>query len=216
MELKELVGEEQFKLIEGKLNGHTVIVAAKDEKYVKLDDNWIPKGRFNELVEQKNTYKETADTLKQQIEALKANAPDNEALTAQLNQLQQDLTNRDLKVTEISKKYALKDSLRETGSRYPDLLMSKFDLSKLEITEEGKIKEFDKLIEPIKKSYPDLFGKAKVAGTDGGGADDPPVNQLTPQQKKDALEKFPYMTPEKAEEAWQEVLIKSGKIKKQG
>src|SRR3972149_7913476 len=127
MELKELVGEELFKQVEPKLNGHTVIIAAKDEKYIKLDDNWIPKNRFNEVIEQKNTYKETADTLKQQIEALKAKVPDNEALTAQLNQLQQDLTNRDAKILETSKKYALKDSLRETGSRYPELLMAKFD-----------------------------------------------------------------------------------------
>ena len=215
MELKEIVGEELFKQIEGKLNGHSVIVAAKDEKYVKLDDNWIPKHRFNELVEQKNTYKETADGLKQQIETLKAKIPDNEALTNQLTQLQQDLQIRDNKVTEISKKFALKDSLREAGSRYPELLMTKIDLGSLELDTDGKLKEIESKITELKKSYPDLFGKPNVASTDNGNSGTPPSDKvLTEAQKKEAYEKFPNLSREKAEEYWYDVLVKTGKIKK--
>ena len=59
MKLKELVGEELFKQIESKLGENSVIVTGKDEKYIKDDGNFVPKSRFSEVIEQKNTYKES-------------------------------------------------------------------------------------------------------------------------------------------------------------
>src|SRR3972149_1211294 len=112
MELKEIVGEELFKQVESKLNGHTVIIAAKDEKYIKDDGNWIPKHRFNELVEQKNTYKETNEELSKQLGLMKTKLEGNTEVEKQITQLQNDLKERDDKVTNITKKFALKDSLR--------------------------------------------------------------------------------------------------------
>ena len=214
MELKELVGEEVFKQIETKLNGHTVIIADKDEKYIKDDGTYIPKVRFNEVIEQKNTYKETNEELNKQLGNLKKQLEGNAEVEKQINQLQNDLKERDDKVSLITKKYALKDALRDTGARYPDLLMSKFELSSIQLTDEGKIKDFDSKFEPIKKEYPDLFGKPKIPNTDGDGpGGEPPKVNLTPQQKKEAHEKFSHLSAEKAEEAWFEVLKRAGKIK---
>ena len=65
MDLKELIGEELFTPIADKLNGHTVIIAGKDEKFIRDDGTFIPKSRFNEVIEQKNSYKESVDSLKQ-------------------------------------------------------------------------------------------------------------------------------------------------------
>jgi hypothetical protein len=215
MELKEVVGEELFKQIEGKLNGHTVIVAAKDEKYVKLDDNWIPKHRFNELVEQKNTYKESNEELNKQLNLLKEKSKGNDEVQKQIENLQKELTDRDEKVVYITKEFALKDSLRSAGVRYPDLVMATFDIGSVELDTDGKIKEWDNALKELKKDYPDLFGKPNVASTDNGGTGDPPTDKvLTEAQKKEAYEKFPSLSKEKAEEYWYDVLVKTGKIKK--
>lgn len=55
--------------------------------------------------------------------------------------------------------------------------------------------------------------KTKVDGVDDGRAKDPPKVELTEAQRKEAHEKFPYDSFEKAEEKWFEVLRKIGKIK---
>ena len=214
MELKELIGEDLFKQIEPKLNEHSVIISGKDEKFIKDDGTYIPKTRFNEVVEQKNLYKDSADEQARQLNDLKSKLKDNEAITKQIDDFQTQLTKKDSEVLDITKKYALKDALRDSGARYPDLLLAKFNLSELEVDKDGTIKDIETKMKGIKENYPDLFGKPNVPGTDGAGnIADPPKTQLTEAQKREAYEKFPAMPKEKAEKAWEEVLRKTGKIK---
>lgn len=212
MELKEILGEELFKQIEPKLGEHSVIVTGKDEKYIKDDGNYIPKTRFNELVEQKNTYKDSVEDYKKQLDSLKGQLKDNEAVTKQIDELQSKLTERNNEVDLIAKRYALKDALRDSGAKYPDLLMAKFNLSELNL-KDGVIDGIEDKIKNVKESYPDLFGTKQVAGADNGKAGEPPKVTLTEAQKKEAYEKFPGISKEKAEENWFAVLQKLGKIK---
>lgn len=210
-ELKEILGEELFNQIQPKLGEHSVIVADKDEKYIKDDGNLIPKSRFNELVEQKNTYKESVDDYKQQLDSLKGQLKDNGEVTKQINGLQEKLSQKDNEVIEISKRYALKDVLKESGAKYPDLLMTKFSLSELNL-KDGMIENIEDKIKNVKTSYPDLFKTPGVPGTDDGRVPDPPKVQLTEAQRRDAHEKFPYQSKEQAERNWFDVLRKTGKI----
>lgn len=65
----------------------------------------------------------------------------------------------------------------------------------------------------LRKTVQLLSIKPIVPGGDNGRADDPPKIALTEAQKKEAYEKFPNSTKEKAEEAWFDVLKSLGKIK---
>jgi len=65
----------------------------------------------------------------------------------------------------------------------------------------------------LRKTVQLLNVKENVAGSDNGKIIDPPKLQLTEAQKREALEKFPHSTKEKAEQAWFEVLKETGKIK---
>ncbi|MBK7380787.1 MAG: hypothetical protein IPJ03_17655 [Ignavibacteriales bacterium] len=65
----------------------------------------------------------------------------------------------------------------------------------------------------LRKTVQLLNTKPIVPGGDNGRADDPPKIALTEAQKKEAYEKFPNATKEKAEEAWFDVLKSLGKIK---
>jgi len=183
IDLKELLGEELYTPISEKLNGHTVIIAGKDEKYIKDDGNFIPKSRFSEVIEQKNSYKESVDTLKTQLEELKTKAQGNEEIKKQIDELNSKLNQKDIEVTTTSKKYALKDALRDSGARYPDLLLAKFDLSAIEIENE-KIKGFEDLLKPVKEAFPDLFGAKSTIKVDGGPNGERP--ELNSEQKAEA------------------------------
>ena len=212
MELKELVGEDLYKQIEPKLNEHSVIITGKDEKYIKDDGNYIPKTRFNEIVEQKNLYKESLDEQSKQLNDLKSKLTDNESITKQIEDLQKQSKMKDDEVLTVTKKYALKDMLRDSGARYPDLLMTKFNIAELKLVDGNKIEGFEDKLKSIKEGYPDLFGKPKVDSVDDGRIPDPPKVQLTEAQRKEAWEKFPYQTKEQAERNWFDVLKKTGKI----
>ena len=213
MELKELVGEELFTQISSKLNGHSVIIAGKDEKYIKDDGSFIPKTRFNEVIEQKNNYKESFESTKTELDTLKTKLEGNEAALKQVDDLKLKLDGKDKEMANITKRYALEIALRDSGSRYPDLLQSKFSLEKIELDESGKIKDWENQLKTVKESYPDLFGSKANPKGDGGPSGDTDAIVLTDAQKLEAYEKFPAVTKDEAEKLWFGVLKKTGKIK---
>lgn len=193
MELKTLLGEELFTKVSEKLNGHQVIVADKDEKYIKDDGNLISKDesnkiitqRLSEVTEQKRVLTENNQSLKDQLEQLKAQNKGNQDLTQKIQELQDQISGKDKEIISIQKRSALSNTLiTKAQAKYPELVMDKFDLDKLEITN-GEIKDFDNLINPIKEKYPELFGaKPKPAGDGGNNGDRGSIVLSTSQQKE--------------------------------
>ncbi|MCK5503733.1 MAG: hypothetical protein KAJ10_01145, partial [Thermodesulfovibrionia bacterium] len=88
MELKELIGEEAYLKVSEKLNGQQVIIAAKDEKYIKDDGSLITKDRMNEIVtqrlsevsEQKKILTESKELLVAELDELKLKNKGNKEL----------------------------------------------------------------------------------------------------------------------------------------
>ena len=50
--------------------------------------------------------------------------------------------------------------------RYPELIETKIDLSKVELDEHGKLKNGEEIYKPLKETYPDMFGKVVKKGSD--------------------------------------------------
>lgn len=174
--LLKLLGQELFDQVKNKLGNNSIIVASNDEKYI-LDDgkSFIPKHRFDEVIAQKNSLADQINLYKKQLDELKVAAEGNSSLTKQIEDLQKK--NKQVedefktKELEIKKSFAIKEALLNEGVSDPDardLLLSKFKLDAITLTEDGKIntKDFENLIKPIKdnKTLSALFGSTKIKG----------------------------------------------------
>jgi len=158
-ELKVLLGDELFKQVSEKLG---------DKKLIFDDGKMIPKYRFDEVNSSLKETKESKDNLEKEISKIKRDFKDTEGLTQKIESLQEDLKTQkiqsELKEKQTLKKIALKDALNASGAKHPELLEAKFELDKIELDTYGKIIDFDKIAEPIKLEYKDLFGEVKNVG----------------------------------------------------
>ena len=72
----------------------------------------------------------------------------------------------------LSKKEGiLKEALTEAGVKNPKnlkLLLKEFDLAKLEVDEDGKIKGFEDNVKKLQEDYKPLFGEEQFGGTPPG------------------------------------------------
>jgi len=169
MKLSEVLTKEELDLVTEKLGEDLKLIKSKLEGFVKEDTNSIPKYRFDEVVKQKNDYKTEADNFSKELNKIKKSAGDNEELASKIETLQKSLKDKEAefqnKETEITKRFALRESLRDSQAKFPDLLEGKFNLDELELTPEGKIKDFEIKLTPVKEKYKDLFGETKRVGT---------------------------------------------------
>ncbi len=202
MDLKELLGEELYSQVKGKIG---------DKKLMIDDGNFIPKSRFDEINNQKKELKEQVDTLNntlktnsKDIEKFKKAAEGNEELQKQLTEYQEkvnlaqnDFSNQ-LKTKEQEwmqreinnrKSFTLREKLlmEHADPKYIDLLMKEVDLNS--ITEaEGKFIGVDDVVSGVKQNFDKLFGKPQITGTGINGSNSNPViskdniKNMTPQQ----------------------------------
>lgn len=201
MSLEKILGEELFNQVKEKIG---------DKKIMIDDGNFIPKNRFDEVINQKNELKEQVtnlnETLKNnsiEFEKLKTSADGNKELETKLQEYQDKLNqtqegfNKTLQNKEIEwqqreannkKSYAVREKLlleHIKGNDYMDLVMNKIDLEK--ITEEnGKFNGLDEVVGGIKEGFPDLFNKPQIIGTgvSNGNASPFDSNQLKALSEK--------------------------------
>lgn len=193
-ELKKLLGDDLFSQVSAKL-GDTELFAHKKGEKVLIDDGtlikkdgMIPKERFDEVNNSKKEYADQVAKLSTEIEGLKKVSGDKDKMKEQLDKITTDFTNlkteSEAKEKSLAKKFVLRDHLRDAGAKHVDLLEGKFDLSKIEVDESGKIKDFENVLKPIKESYTELFGETQRKGFPPGGGKNPPSDILTMDEIK--------------------------------
>ena len=152
------------------------ITDKKDAISKELAKHFIPKEVFNE---QSGKLKEKEEELTQvnaKLEDVVGKLPnvesEKETLKTQLEQIKTDFesfkSDAENRVIEIKKRQAIEKGLRDANANPDtiDLLIEKFDYSKIELSEDGTIKEFDKHLNPLKEQRKSLFGESKINGTD--------------------------------------------------
>jgi hypothetical protein len=172
--LKELIGEDLFKKVEADLGTKDLIVN---------DGSYIPKDKFDKINDEKKDLvkeKEKLTTdLKTAQDSLKKAEDEknsgNKSVEDKITALEKKTKEQDDKIAAKDKelklaKYegVLKDSLTAAGVTNPKnlkLLMREFDLEKVELTEDGKIKGFDDSIKKLQEDYKPLFGEEHFTGT---------------------------------------------------
>jgi septal ring factor EnvC (AmiA/AmiB activator) len=135
---------------------------------------FIPKARFDEVNETKKELEQQIQERDEQLKELQKKAKGNEELEKRILELQE--TNKatkeqyEAKIREMTINAAIQSKL--TDAKYPDLLLTKFDRSKLSIAEDGTVLGVDEQLAVLKEQYKDLF-KPDVKGKEpiniGGG-----------------------------------------------
>jgi predicted nuclease with TOPRIM domain len=157
-DLKDLLGEELFTQVTAKVGDTKVAIVS--------DGNWIPKNKFDELNNEKKTYIDQNKSLTTQIDDLKTKVAGNDTLTKQVEALQNQLKDSDTKIKDVKISSAIESALVKASAKFPDLLSSKFDKTKIEIKEDGTITGLDDQVKTLAESYKDLFGQTVIVGGD--------------------------------------------------
>ena len=190
LDSKTVLGEElHTKIVEKLGSENAMLIHIASEEYVIKDENLIPRSRLNEMKEKHDGVvsllgqrdAQLVDLGYQEIiggvipDHLKKKAEGNEDLQSQISTLQKDnkVTSTKLAAEQDvwKKKMAIKESLLNSGvgdSEARDLLVGKFKLETVNLTDDGKVIGFDDLVKPIKenKTLATLFGEEKAEGNE--------------------------------------------------
>lgn len=129
------------------------------EVYSEELKGYIPKTRFDEVNNAKKDLEQQLRDRDKQLEDLSKKVKDNEELSKQIKDLQDanDATKKqyEAKIKEMTINTAIREKL--TDAKYPDLLITKFDKSKLVVADDGTVSGIDEQLTVLKEQYKDLF-----------------------------------------------------------
>ena len=134
---------------------------AEAEKTVKafLNGQYVPKSRFNEVNEEKNTLKKTVTERDGQLEELKKASGNSEELKKQIETLQESNKKSVADYEEQLKTLRLSTAIKLalTDAQDVDIVESLIKKDKLVYSEDGKIVGLDEQIKSLRTEKPFLF-----------------------------------------------------------
>ena len=177
--LKDILGDDLYKQVKEKLGDTEVIV-------VDPNDPMVPKRRLDEVIAERNRYKEMVEERDSQLADLKTWAKDNEVLKAQIAELQA----KNKQVTEDYEKqlkeqrfaFAIERAVAKADARNVKAVVALLDTSKISLDGENLL-GFDEQIAALKKSDPYLFG-VDLKGRMPEGTGKPPKEIPNPWKKE--------------------------------
>jgi hypothetical protein len=195
MDLKEMLGEELLtKLTAVQDESVKSAISKLAEKKVIVDDGkLIPKAVFDEEREKGKALKGQIDQFKADFESLKAKNAGNEGLSQQITELQKAQKEAQAKFDadrlSDKKAFAVKEALLNEGvadERARNLLAREFDLAKVDLDDNGKVKGFSEAIKPIKESnaFKSLFTTVGMKGTEHNKGSESEGELFTKEQVK--------------------------------
>lgn len=167
MDLKEILGEQLFNDVTAALKGK-----GKDGKDLSLLINdgisWIPKDEFNKVNEAKKALEAEITNRDTQLKELSEKAKGNAELELKIKELTESNTKSkseyDTKIKDITISNEIEKALLKSNAKFSDLLVGKFDKSKIELLQDGTVKGIDEQITSLKETYKELFGETKIVG----------------------------------------------------
>ena len=155
------------------------------EAYSEELKGYIPKARFDEVNNAKKDLEQQLKERDKQLKELQEKVKGNEELEKTIKELQE--TNKatkeqyEAKIRDMTINAAIQSKL--TDAKYPDLLISKFDKSKLSIAEDGTVLGIDEQLKTLKEQYKDLF-KPDVKGKEPNNIGESSISTKNPWSKE--------------------------------
>lgn len=170
--LKEILGEDLFNQVKNKVSSYNE-KADKDKKISIANVNggeFIAKAKYDQLKTDLDNTKTSLDTANTTIADLKKNNGDNADLQQKVSDYETKIANLEATSKEekakMLKEIAIKDALYAEKAKHPELLISKFDLSKIVLDEKGEnvVSGIEEQMKSNKETYKDLFGETEQQG----------------------------------------------------
>jgi hypothetical protein len=172
-QLKELLGEELFNQVSPKLDGKGLML--------------VTKSRFDEQGQKIKALQEIDAKKDLEIAELLKKSSGTEELSKKLTESQEQWKNEKLQMESKfnldKKKFAVKDFLRSEGvedDEAMELLMTKFDLNKVELDKDDKPINVESTIKPLKenKLFSGFFGQKQFIGQEHKKGIDPLLGEF--------------------------------------
>lgn len=170
--LKEILGEDLFNQVKNKVSSYNE--KADKDKRVSIanvnGDEYVTKAKYSQLEIDLNNTKTSLSTAQTTIEDLKKSNGDNAELQQKVSDYETKIANLETASKEekakMLKEIAIKDALYAEKAKHPELLISKFDLSKIILDEKGEkvVSGIEEQIKSNKETYKDLFGETEQQG----------------------------------------------------
>ena len=177
--LKELLGEDLYDQVKERIGTTEIIV-------VDPDNPMVPKRRLDEVITERNRYKEQVAERDSQLADLKTWAKDNEVLKAQIAELQaknkQAAEDYEKQLKEQRFAFAIERAVAKADARNIKAVVALLDASKISLDGENLI-GFDEQVAALKKSDPFLFG-VDLKGRTPEGTGKPPQTPENPWKKE--------------------------------
>lgn len=167
--LKEILGEDLYEQVKTKVSSYNE-KADKDQKISIVNINngeYVAKAKYLQLETDLDNTKTSLNTANTTIADLKKSNKDNTDLQNKIANYESEKANLETKYkeekSEMIKKMAIKDALYNEKAKHPELLISKFDLSKIILDEENEkvLSGIEEQIKSNKETYKDLFGETE-------------------------------------------------------
>lgn len=168
--LKAILGEDLYKQVETKVNEHNGKTENKDNQ-IKIANlgagEYVSKSKYDALQTDLDNTKTSLNTANTTIADLKKNNGDNAELQTKIANYETEKASLEAKHKETTerliKEGAIKDALYNEKAKHPELLLSKFDLSKILLDEKGEkvVSGIEDQMKTHKETYKDLFGEAE-------------------------------------------------------
>lgn len=128
-----------------------------------IDQNYITKSRFNEIVEKSTQLKAELAERDETLESLQdVNMDGLEGQIAELEASNQELaTDYETQINQLKIQHALDNQLKSAGVRNPKATLALLDLEVMELDEEGTIRGLDEQLQELKTNEGYLFEDEK-------------------------------------------------------
>lgn len=170
--LKEILGEDLFNQVKTKVSSYNE--KADKDKRVSIanvnGDEYVTKAKYSQLETDLNNTKTSLNTAQTTIEDLKKSNGDNADLQQKVSDYETKIANLETtskaEKAKMLKEIAIKDALYAEKAKHPELLISKFDLSKIILDEKGEnvVSGIEEQMKSNKETYKDLFGETEQQG----------------------------------------------------
>ena len=172
--LKDILGNDLYTQVETKVNSYNESNKEKQVKVANLSTGeYVSKSKYDALQTDLNNTKTSLETANTTIADLKKNNGDNASLQTKIQEYETKIANLENvnkeNLSKLIKESAIKEALYAEKAKHPELLLSKFDLSKILLDEKGEkvVSGIDYTWEKIKNReegeiYKDLFGEVET------------------------------------------------------
>lgn len=167
--LEEILGTDLYNQVKDKVSSFNE-KAEKDKKVSIVNVNngeFIAKAKYDQLETDLSNTRTSLETANNTIKDLKKSNGDNadlqDAITAYENEKKNLEQTHKATTEKLIKESAIKDALYNEKAKHPELLLSKFDLSKILLDEKGEkvVSGIEEQIKSNKETYKDLFGEVE-------------------------------------------------------